>query len=333
MFGLTYEDIFERILKETKISEEELNEKISQKISQLSDLISKEGAAQIVANQLGVKLGEAVTNKKLKINEIPKGVSAVDALGKVIQIYGVRNFNRNGREGKVANLVIGDETGTIKVVIWEERLIRDIEEGEIKEGDIIKVRNAYSKVNNGFNELHLGSKSQMETNPKGEKIGEVQSRVVVEKPQAILTKIDLLKEGMFVELQGTVVQLFEPRHYLACPECNRKVQQNGDGYSCNTHGKINPKKLAIVNMFFDDGTNNIRVVCFSNQIEQLFGRSNEDLLEVASNSFEKLKEEVLGKQLSISGRVTKNTMMDRLEFMSANIKDLDPIELVRKYEL
>ncbi len=330
MFGLSYNDIVERILKEKEISRKELEEKINSKIAQLSDLISREGAAQIVANQLGVKLGGDLTDKKLKINEIPKGVGSVNALGKVLQIYGVREFNKEGRTGKVANLVLGDETATIRMVIWDEKLIRDLEEGEINEGDILKVRNAYSRVNNGFNELHLGSKAQIEINPKGEKIGEVQNHVVVDKPSAELVKIDELKEGMFVELQGTVVQLFEPRHYLACPECNRKVVQSGSSYQCNTHGAVTPVKSPIVNIFFDDGTNNIRVVCFSNQAQQLFKANTSDIVEVSSASFEKFKDDVLGKQLSITGRVTKNTMMDRLEFMSANIKELDPVELMNK---
>ena len=329
MFGLKYNDIIEKILKETEISREELEEKINQKISQLSDLISKEGAAQIVANQLGIKLGEDLTNKKLKINEIPKGVGSVDALGKVLQIYDVREFNKNGRQGKVVNLVIGDETGTIRIVVWDEKLIREVEEGNIKEEDILRIRNAYSRVNNGFNELHLGGKAQIEINPKGEKIGEVQARVVVEKPNATLERIENLREGMFVELRGTVVQLFEPRHYLACPECNKKVLPEGSAYKCNSHGVVEPKKSAIVNIFFDDGTNNIRVVCFSNQAQQLFGKSNDEIANTTPETFESLKEDILGKQLSIVGRVTKNTMMDRLEFMSVNIQELDPIKLMQ----
>lgn len=331
MFGLTYNDIVERILKETDISREELDEKIDQKISQLSDLISREGAAQIVANQMGVKVGGDLTDKKFKINEIPKGVGSVNALGKIVQIYEVREFNRNGNSGKVCNLVLGDETATIRVVIWDEKIIREIEEGNLNEGDILQIKNAYSRVNNGRNELHLGGKAYIDVNPSGVKIGEVQNRVV-ERPSLEVCKIDDLKEGMFVELQGTVVQLFEPRHYLACPECNRKAIPEGSSYKCNTHGDVSPRKSAIVNIFFDDGSNNIRVVCFSNQAEQLFGRKNDEIVEVSSETFEELKKDVLGKQLCISGRVTKNTMMDRLEFSCNSVKEFDPIEMIKVYE-
>ncbi len=331
MFGLSYEDIIEKIVNEKGISREELEEKIEAKIKQLSDLISKEGAAQIVANQLGVRLMENLGDKKLKINEIPKGVGSVNVVGKVVSIFGVREFNRNGRSGKVCNLVLGDETATIRVVIWDEGLIRDFEEGNINEGDILRIRNAYSRVNNGNNELHLGNKAQIEINPEGESIGEVQASVF-ERPSFEVKTIDALSEGMTAELHGTVVQLFEPRFYLACPECNRKVFNEGAVSKCNTHGEVKPVKRAIVNLFFDDGTNNIRVVCFSDQAEQLFGRKTDEFIELSSEKFEELKKEVLGKQLVISGRVTKNSLMNRLEFTCNSVKEMNPVEMIKVYE-
>ncbi len=199
------------------------------------------------------------------------------------------------------------------------------------EGSILKVRNAYSKINNGRNELHLGGKSLVEINPDGEKIGEVQNTVAPERSSAEKKDISELKEGMFVELQGTIVQLFEPRHYMACPECNKKVLPDGDGFKCNGHGMVEAKKSPIVNMFFDDGTSNIRIVCFSNQAEQLFGKSPAEIADANAEGFEDLKKLVLGKQLIMTGRVNKNTMMDRLEFMVSSVKEMDPVEMIKKH--
>ena len=331
MYGLTYNDIIEKIVSEKGVSKEEVEEKIEAKIKQLSDLISKEGAAQIVANQYGVRVIENLTDKNFKINELPKGVGSVNALGKVVQVFGVRTFNRNGKEGKVANLIIGDETGTVRLVVWDENIISKIEDGLIEEGTILKARNAYSKLNNGRNELHLGGKALVEINPEGETIGEVQNTVAAERASAESKNISELKEGMFVELKGTIVQLFEPRHYIACPQCNKKVLPEGSGHKCNTHGQVEGKKSPIVNMFFDDGTSNIRIVCFANQAEQLFGKSSTEIADVEGEGFEELKGLVLGKQMIMSGRVNKNTMMDRLEFMVSSVKEIDPVEMIKKH--
>ena len=55
MFKLPLQDIINKIKEKTELSEAEINSKINQKLDQLSGLISKEGAAHIIANELGVK--------------------------------------------------------------------------------------------------------------------------------------------------------------------------------------------------------------------------------------------------------------------------------------
>lgn len=328
---MNYEDIVQKIMKETAISREALEHKIEDKIKSLSDLISREGAAQIIANQLGVKLIENFGNRRFKLREVPKGASSVNVLARVVSIYGVREFNKEGRIGKVANLLVGDETGTLRLVVWDEKLIKLVENGSINEGDVLRINNAYSRVNNNFNELHLGSRAILDINPDGEKVAEVQARVNnVEKVESV--KISELKEGMQVELNGTIVQIFEPRHYLACPHCNKKVFQQGLEYKCNTHDVVEPKKSPIVNMFLDDGSANVRVVLFANQAAQLLNKSHEDIANANLEMVEKFKREVLGKQMLISGRVIKNQMMDRLEIVSSNVKEANPVELIQMYE-
>ena len=120
MIKIPYEQIIERIKNEAKISESEIDGKIKDKMKQLSGLISKEGAAHIVANELGIKLFDAFTGK-LQIKNIIAGLRNVETVGKVLQTYELREFTTNERQGKVASLVIGDETGTIRVVLWGDQ--------------------------------------------------------------------------------------------------------------------------------------------------------------------------------------------------------------------
>ena len=56
MIQLPYEKLVEKIVENGNISENEVAEKIRKKMDSLSGLISKEGAAHILANELGVKL-------------------------------------------------------------------------------------------------------------------------------------------------------------------------------------------------------------------------------------------------------------------------------------
>ena len=104
-----YTRLVERISQSAGILKEEVERKIEAKRAKLSGLVSKEGAAQIVAAQLGVNLD----NEKLKISELVQGMKRASVIGKILSIGNVRSFNKNGREGKVGRFVIADESANI----------------------------------------------------------------------------------------------------------------------------------------------------------------------------------------------------------------------------
>jgi ssDNA-binding replication factor A large subunit len=162
MIGLTYDQLKDKIVQSSDMSESELNQKIETKMEQLSGLISKEGAAHIIANELGIKLFKA--EGELKINDVAPGMKSVDVTGKIVRKYEVRTFNTNGREGKVASMILGDETGILRVALWNDQADAF---ADLKEGDTLKVKNALVRNNQGRIELHLNTNSKVEVNPTG----------------------------------------------------------------------------------------------------------------------------------------------------------------------
>ena len=211
---LDYQIIINKIVDSTGLPIQEIEQKIKQKLIDLQDLISKEGAAHIIANELNVKLFDN-TNKTLKIKQIQPGLNSINILGKVLNIAEVKTYQKNNRQGRIATLTIGDETGTVRVVIWDDNIINSMK--DIYEGCIIKINNAYSKENNGFRELHLGNKAQLLVNPENETIEDVKLSIISRR-----RKIQDIKENEFVELFGVIVQVFEPKFYNSCPVCNIK---------------------------------------------------------------------------------------------------------------
>ena len=170
MIKIPLNDIVSKIKEKSGLSEADINSKIDNKMSQLSGLITKEGAAHIVANELGIKLLESVSGR-LQINNILEGMRSVETVGKVQRISGITEFQRkDGGSGKVGNLVIGDETGTIRAVLWGSQSDKLL---NIKEGDIVKVVNGYVRLNNNAKEIHLGDRSDILINPEGEIIGDI----------------------------------------------------------------------------------------------------------------------------------------------------------------
>lgn len=325
MIKIPYEHIVEKIKTSANISEEEISERINAKMKQLSGLISKEGAAHIIANELGIKLFDSFTGK-LQIKNIISGLRSVETLGKVIQTYELREFTTNERKGKVASMLIGDETGNIRIVLWGSQAdnIKNI-----KPGAIIKVVNGYVRENNNFLELHLNDKSQLIINPKGETVEAMQKSS--ERKQ-----ISQLNENdVAAEILGTVVQVFDPKFFEICPECNKRLKIENDVFLCQQHDKVIPEYSYVLNLILDDGTENIRTVFFRDNMEKLLNMNRESLMEYKKNpeKFEEIKTELLGSILKINGRAKKNIFFDRLEFVANNVTlKPDPEEEIKRLD-
>ena len=320
MIQQNYELIVSKIVESAKISRQEVEKKIEAKLAELQDLISKEGAAHIIANELKVQLFDNAP-KVLKIKDVSPGMNAVTLTGKIVTLYEPRSYNSGQRSGRVLNLMLGDETGSIKVVCWDDNLINELT--KLKTGDVLKIKNAYSKQGTMYQEVHLGNKAQIQVNPENETVGEVKVGGPA-KPEASRKKIKDVNENDFVELVGTVVQVFEPKFYNACPVCNKKVFPQDTSFNCQEHGLVNAKQVPILNLFFDDGSGNIRAVCFREQAEKLIGSP--------AKSFEEIKRTVGGRQLLLKGKVTKNAMFNRTELVVSSLEDADPSKLIAEME-
>lgn len=327
MFGLKYEDIVKKIVEEKKLSEIEVKARIEGKLKQLSGLISKEGAAHIVANELGLKLFSGFT-RDIQIKDIISGLGNVNINGRVIDIKEVREYNKDGRSGKVVNFMIGDETGIIRVTLWDTNHIKLIEGGKIKVGDIVRIKSAYSKENNGFKEIHLGNRGDILINPPNVQIGEVKNLFSRDEISVVSKKINELKDGdTGVAIIGTVVQVFEPRFYNTCTQCGKKANLDGDKYVCAEHGVVPVEEAPVLNIYFDDGTDNIRTVAFREQVKRLMGIENIGDLKV---KFNELRMDLLGKQVKLVGRVVKNEMFGRNEFVIQRVLDFNPNEVAQE---
>lgn len=294
MFSLSYDEIISKIIEEKNLSEEEIAGKIKDKLRQLSDLISKEGAAHIVANELGVKIVGVA--RDVKVDKLIEGMNNVNLVGKVVKINDVISYNKNGRSGKVVSFILGDDTGVVRGVLWDTNHIKEVENGSIKQESILKMKNGYVRLNNGYKEIHLGNSGELEVNPEGVDI-EVNN---IPSFDFTRKKIIELNEGdNNIGVFGTIVQIFEPRFYEACPQCGKKVELMGDSRQCKEHGLIEAQLIPILNIFFDDGSDNLRAVAFRNQVGDLLGVSMEQVLEFKDDQgkFEAIKQDILGKQV------------------------------------
>lgn len=326
MYKIPLAEIKAKILGSGKLAAEELEKRIKEKINDLSGLISEEGAAHIIANELNVELFN-LDNGRLKVKEIFSGMRSVYTSGKVLRKFEVREFTKNKHIGKVCSLMIGDETGTIRVVFWNDQV--DLLK-EVKEGDLVVVKDAYGKDNNGSKEIHLGEKGSLEINPPGlaiESVREDSSKISFYRRKMIQ---QLQPDENNVEVLGTIVQVFDPRFFLVCPQCGRRI----NGNSCSLHGLVQPALSYVLNVVLDDGSGTIRAVFWREQTNHLLDKTTEEIIKYNEKaaSFENQKTELLGEQFKVKGRVQKNEMFDRLEFNVQMVEKASPQEEITRLE-
>lgn len=321
MFHMPLSDVIEKISKASKLSSEEIKKKIDEKSKSLNGLVSEEGAAYIIANELGVKLFEQQTaNKILQVKDILIGMKNVDVIGKVIRTFEPRSFTtREGKQGKVGNLIIADETGEIRVVLWDALRVGWLENRTLQPGKIVRIKNGYVRKNDfsgGKPEVHLGLRGQM--------ILDVDAEINVKVPAtdasnnehavAIESKISEVKPGVSYSLRGTVVRVYNPAFYEACKSCGKKVVKEGEKYTCKEHGEVDAKIAMVLSLILDDGTENIRCSAFQDMAEKLAERPSGEIQELSDEDTEiYLNKILLGIELEIEGFVKDNKAFNRIE--------------------
>jgi len=316
------EKILEELSKKSNKSIEDLEKMIKEKINELSGLISEEGAIHIIANELDVDLTENKPKKivnLVKIEEIKEPKISVSFYGKVIRKYEEIVFSNSNTEGRVQSLLLGDDTGVIRVTFWNDKvdLLTDV-----KEGDVLKIVNAFSRENQDRIEVNYGSYSDLEVNPEG-----IEIEVKYEIPEPEEKKISELKENdNNVKVSGIITDFDIPRFYIGCPNCFKKISQeeNEEGKKvsiCSVHGEVEPYRVPIVNLRIDDGTGNLVLVGFRNNAEKLLNLSSDEIFKIIDNIeiYRALLKQILEKKVVVSGNVSLSSLTGDLQLVVNNV--------------
>ena len=102
----------------------------------------------------------------IDISDIREEMSNIVLLGKILSAQKIREFVRKDESiGKVCSFLLGDPTGTVKVVLWDER-VDNINQEYFKVNELVRVIGGYSKLGqNESIEVHLGRKGRLILSP------------------------------------------------------------------------------------------------------------------------------------------------------------------------
>ena len=86
----------------------------------------------------------------------------VDVTGEVISKEAVREFEKFGRKGRVCNAMLKDDSGEIKLSLWNEQV------DQVNVGDQIHISNGYVNEWQGEKQLTTGRMGKLEVVGKNE---------------------------------------------------------------------------------------------------------------------------------------------------------------------
>jgi ssDNA-binding replication factor A large subunit len=162
----TVQGIVEDILsKRRDLTQEDVLSLIEQKKTEGRGLLSDEGAARLVAEELlirthGRELG------RMHVRDLVSGLNDVTISGRILLAWPPQQFERrDGTPGRVMNLVLIDRTGRVRCALWDRHADTASRSGDVQ-GKIIRIGHAYTRQGlAGEPEINAGERSSIEFDP------------------------------------------------------------------------------------------------------------------------------------------------------------------------
>jgi len=170
------DELYQKLL-DLGMSEEELEKKVKNKVEEYGGFMSEQGVLFVIARENGLNLRSPDIDDYLydeleeevdydeftiDISDVREGMSNIVLLGKILSTQKIREFIRKDESiGKVSSFLLGDLTGTVKVVLWDERA-DSVNHESFKPNELVRVIGGYSKLGqNEAIEVHLGRKGTL----------------------------------------------------------------------------------------------------------------------------------------------------------------------------
>lgn len=198
------EELIKQILaKQPEITREQILEMLQAEKSKTGDLLGDETILRCMAVKYGIVVSpNRVFHESLSSNNLFAGLDNVTVSGRLIAVFPVKTF-QGEKSGKFASLMMADNDGVLRVVLWNEKTDL-VEKGILKTGGIVRFSHGYTREDRyGKIELHLGSKSQIEIIPENQALSDYPS---IEKFSIKIGELN--KNCKSVILSGVVKEIY-----------------------------------------------------------------------------------------------------------------------------
>jgi len=246
-------------------------------------------------------------------------------IGRVIEMFEPRTFERDDGEGLVRNIEIADDTGSVVVVLWNDDARKEFELGQA-----LKIQNPRFRYNDRTNRVEANisgattllepSESELEKLPSFDELMEL-----IFAPKTIES---LLEDDTNVHITATIKEAGSDRTILVkCPNCNANVEESTEDYICDNCGYVfdEPKYTLMIPTTIEDDTGAIQATFFDNLAEELIGMNKEEVIALLDDGYgiEDKIEDLVGYTIEIIANVSFD------EYNETN--RLNPKKILKKY--
>jgi replication factor A1 len=243
---------------------------------------------------------ESMIYQEKKIKDLVEGDRDVIIIGRVLSLAEPTQFTKSdGSAGIVRSMEIADDSGMVRVSLWDDQA-----NSPLKEGEAVKIENPRVNLRNDRIEISVGRTTLITKAKEDDPIPtleEIQEKLYPTKKIDQIDRNDqnIKVNGEVVDIRGNKI-LFE-----MCPNCNKRVNWVEDAYMCDICGeKIEkPNMLMIIGLVLEDDTGTISMTFFRKSAEEILGMTTLEAEEIIATtgdegSLEEKVGDLVGRQIT-----------------------------------
>jgi replication factor A1 len=191
------EEIYQALV-DAGISEEEINEQITEKDTEFQGFMTRPAILYLIAKEHGIDVDSTENKEVLKhiaeniidyndflipISSVAENMRNIVIAGRIKSVYDAREFmKKDNTPGRVGSFTICDNSDCIKVVLWNES-VKIMENDLFQKGEIIQLIGGYSKKGReGGLEVHLGRQGKIILSPENMNLPDRETSESYKKP-------------------------------------------------------------------------------------------------------------------------------------------------------
>ncbi len=297
--------------KETEeISEKDTGKKIVLEEFSVEEFNGKIQLKKGFNGNFELKEGKGIEIKK--ISEVQESDRNFSVKARVLRKFPLKEFEtKEGKKGLLQRIELIDESGVVRVVLWNEKAKEKVEEGKGIELQMVNARKGFDKI-----ELHSNSNTEINEIAGIAELKELCEKVFGKK------ELNQVVEGKRFLVKGKINHLNKTKLlFNVCSECGKKIQEEENKFFCDSCGQIlKPDKKLVVSFELEDESGRMNTIVYGKKGEEILGKRSEEIEErleevIVEELIEELNEKIKGKEVCFIASGKDNSFSGETELV------------------